>query len=83
MIKLIKQGFLFSICQTLGGWVEAEEGEGLTRESGQPVENSQVIRCLFSIVCISFISIFVFCVQFQFSKIKSTSFGSGQRLIIL
>ena len=28
-----------------GGWEDAEEGEGLTRESGQPVENSQVIRC--------------------------------------
>ena len=28
-----------------GGWEDAEEGEGLTRESGRPVENSQVIRC--------------------------------------
>ena len=56
-IKMIKGGFLFSICQTVGGWVEAEEGEGLTRESGQPVENSQVIRCLFCIVCIYFICI--------------------------
>ena len=36
-----------------GGWEDAEEGEGLTRESGQPVENSQVIRC-FSILVYNF-----------------------------
>ena len=29
-----------------GGWEEAEEGEGLTRDSGQPVENNQVVRCI-------------------------------------
>ena len=39
-------GFLFNICQTAGGWVEAEEGQGLTRDSGQPVEDSQVVRCI-------------------------------------
>jgi len=27
-----------------GGWEDAEEGEGLTRDSGRPVENSQVWR---------------------------------------
>ena len=40
-----------------GGWEEAEEGEGLTRESGRPVENSQVIQFslvfrIFSLSCI-------------------------------
>ena len=29
-----------------GGWVDAEEGEGLVRESGQPVQNNQVLDFL-------------------------------------
>ena len=47
-------GFLFNICQTAGGWVEAEEGQGLTRDSGQPVEDNQVVWriLLFVVFCI-------------------------------
>ena len=38
----------------LGGWVDAEEGEGLVRESGQPVQNNQVLDLFIKSLLTSF-----------------------------